>query len=373
MSMSRFQFELATPTDDADLRRILTSTPMPGRIAVSLRREPNWFAAAVVDGYFRQVVACRNLDTGRVVGFGSRSIRRLYVNGRLADVGYLSSLRLLPEYRNLGLIARGYGFFRRLHEDGRAPFYLTTIAEGNNTAIKLLTSGRARLPAYHFAGRYHTIALTLARRTFRHDNPAGVTLRAASADDLPAILEFLTTEGPRRQFFPHFELNDFLCAEGALRGLELEGIMVARRGDRLVGLLAEWDQHTYRQSLVDGYSGWVGRLRPFYNGWQRLRGLSGLPPPGQPLRCLTIAFPLVVDNDLELFAALIGELCRRHAGGSWSHLLVGLHETDPLRSVAQRFAAKSYTTLLYLVGWQDSDAARAALDQRPVYLELGSL
>jgi hypothetical protein len=373
MSMSRFQFELATPNDDADLRRILASTPMPGRIAVSLRREPNWFAAAVVDGYFRQVVTCRNLDTGLVVGFGCRSIRRLYVNGHLADVGYLSSLRLLSEFRKLGLIARGYAFFRRLHEDGRAPFYLTTIAEGNNTAIKLLTSGRAQLPAYRFTGRYHTIALTLSRRRFKHDNPAGVKLSAACDDDLPAILELLATEGPRRQFFPHYELNDFLCAEGKLRGLQLESVIIARRGGRLLGLLAGWDQHAYRQSTVDGYSGWVGRLRPLYNGWQRLRGLSGLPPPGQPLRCLTAAIPLVVDNDPQLFAALIGELRRRHASGSWSHLLIGLHETDPLLPVAQRFAARSYTTFLYLVGWQDSDAARAALDQRPVYLELGTL
>jgi hypothetical protein len=371
--MSRFQFELATPSDDADLRGILAATPMPGRIAVSLRREPNWFAAAVVDGDFRQVVICRNLDTGRVVGFGCRSIRRLYVNGHLADVGYLSSLRLLPEFRNLGLIARGYAFFRRLHEDGRVPFYLTTIAEGNSTAINLLTSSRAQLPAYHLAGRYHTIALTLGRRAFRHDSPAGVKLNAACADDLPAILELLATEGPRRQFFPHYELNDFLSAEGKLRALRLESVIVARRGGRLLGLVTGWDQQTYRQSIVDGYSGWVGRLRPLYNGWQSLRGLSGLPPPGQPLRCLTAAFPLVVDNDPVLFAALIGELCRRHAGGSWSHLLIGLHETDPLMSVAQRFAARSYTTFLYLVGWQDSDAARAAVDQRPVYLELGTL
>jgi hypothetical protein len=371
--MTRFQFELATPSDDADLRSILASTPMPGRIAVSLRREPNWFAAAVVDGDFRQVVACRNLDTGRVVGFSCRSIRRLYVNGRLAEVGYLSSLRLLPEFRNLGLIARGYAFFRGLHEDRRVPFYLTTIAEGNNSTINLLTSGRAQLPAYHFAGRFHTIALNLGRRALRHDSPAGVKLSAACADDLPAILKLLATEGPRRQFFPHYELNDFLRADGKLRGLQLESVIVARRGGRLLGLLAGWDQHAYRQNMVDGYSGWVGRLRPLYNGWQRLRGLSGLPPPGQPLRCLTAAFPQVVDNDPELFAALIGELGRRHAGGTCSHLLIGLHETDPLLSVAQRFAARSYTTFLYLVGWQDSDAARAALDRRPVYLELGTL
>jgi hypothetical protein len=120
--------------------------------------------AAVVDGFSRQVVACRDQNTGRIFGFGCRSLRELYVNGQPTVVGYLSSLRVLPEYRNRGLVARGYAFFRRLHADGRTPFYLTTIAEGNETALQILTSGRAGLPMYHAAGRYHTIAIALPRR-----------------------------------------------------------------------------------------------------------------------------------------------------------------------------------------------------------------
>src|SRR5690348_8142448 len=135
--MSAYRFELATPDDDADLRRVLAATPMEGRIAIAFRREPSWFAAAVVDGRFRQVVACRDRETGRIIGFGSRSIREVYLNGRPASVGYLSGLRVLPEHRNLGLVARGYAALRALHADGRVPFYLTTIAAGNETALKI--------------------------------------------------------------------------------------------------------------------------------------------------------------------------------------------------------------------------------------------
>ncbi len=178
--MSRFQFELAAPADDAELRQILAATPMPGRIAVSFRREPSWFAAAVVDGYFRQVVVCRDLDTGRLIGFGCRSVRRLNVNGLPADVGYLSGLRVLPEYRNMGLVARGYAFFRRLHQDCRTAFYLTTIAEGNDTANSVLTSRRAGLPAYHLAGRYHTIAVTLPRHPPPPAIEQGIMLRSGN-------------------------------------------------------------------------------------------------------------------------------------------------------------------------------------------------
>src|SRR5262249_41757376 len=126
---------LATREDDAELRAILAATPMPGRIAVSFRREPGFFDAAVVDGPFHQVVASQDKNTGRIIGFGCRSVRDRYVNGRPMPVGYLSGLRALPEYRGLGLLARGYAFFRELHRDGKAPVYLTTIAEDNEVAL----------------------------------------------------------------------------------------------------------------------------------------------------------------------------------------------------------------------------------------------
>jgi hypothetical protein len=371
--MTRFRFELATPADDADLRHILAATPMPGRVAVGFRREPSWFAAAIVDGYFRQVVACRDLDTGRLIGFGCRSIRRVYLNGQVADIGYLSSLRVLPAYRNIGLVARGYAFFRKLHPDGRVPFYLTTIAEGNETALKILTSGRAGLPTYHPAGRYYTFALPMPRRPPRVALPAGASLRPATAGDLPAILDLLATEGPSRQFFPRYEAEDLLSAEGRLRDLTLDRLILAERSGRLLGVVAAWDQHAYRQSVIEGYSGWLKWVRPLYNTFQHLRGAPGLPAPGQPLRYLTAAFPLIAGDDAGVFAALLAELRRRCSGGPWSRLLLGLHERDPLLGIVRRRAAACYTTHLYLVCWPDGDVQRAALDGRPPYLELGSL
>src|SRR5688572_17574929 len=129
--MSRYRFELAGPAADADLRHILHATAMPGSMVLSFGREPSFFAAPGVEGFSRQIVACRDMTTGRLIGFGCRSLRRQYVNGTPATVGYLSSLRVLPEHRNQGLIARGYRFFRELHGDGLTPLYLTTIAEGN--------------------------------------------------------------------------------------------------------------------------------------------------------------------------------------------------------------------------------------------------
>src|SRR5262245_12807104 len=216
--MPPYRFDLATPADDGDLRRVLAETPMPGWVSVAFRREPSYFAAAVVDGRFRQVGVARDCADGRVVGLGSRSVAPRYVNGRPEPVGYLSGLRLLEAHRNRGLAARGYTYFKKLHEDGRARLYLTTIAEDNLAARALLTSRRAGLPPYHPAGRFLTAAIPLTRRAAPRP-PAGVEVRPAESEDLPEVLSFLREAGPARQFFPCYEAGDFFTPGGCFRDL----------------------------------------------------------------------------------------------------------------------------------------------------------
>jgi hypothetical protein len=381
--MSQYRFDLATPADDADLRRVLAQTPMPGPFAVSFRREPSYFAAAGVDGRFRQVVAARDCTADRVVGFGSRTISERFINGRPESIGYLGGLRLLAAHRNRGLVARGFAYFRRLHADGRARLYLTTIAERNEPALRILTSGRAGLPTYHFAGCYHTATLPLrakrgrgpfsGRTRKRSPSPFCTQVRAARIDDVPEILAFLTAVGPRRQFFPCYRAEDFFGAEGALRDLEPADLLLAFRAGQLVGTLAAWDQHSFRQTVVDGYPAYLGWTRVLYNGWARWTGRPRLPPPGSALRYLTAALPVVADDDADVFAALLDALLVRGAEKAGEYVLLGLHEADPLLRVVRNYRAVWYTTQLYLVCWEDGEQLRASLDSRPPYLELGSL
>ena len=49
----------------------------------------------------------------QIVGIGSRSVGRRYVNGQRADIGYLSGLRILAEHRCKGLLARGFAYLRQ--------------------------------------------------------------------------------------------------------------------------------------------------------------------------------------------------------------------------------------------------------------------
>lgn len=370
--MRRYRFELAGPADDADLRHILAATPMAGSVRVSFRREPSYFAGARVDGRFRQVVAARDLGSGRLVSLGCRSLMPRWVNGEPESVGYLSSLRVLSEHRNRGVVARGYAFLRRLHRDGRARLYLTTIAEDNRTGRELLTSGRASLPRYHDAGRYYTLALPVADKLRCRSIASGIEVRPARWTDIGTLVKWLQTEGPPRQFFPLYETKDFGTETGIFKDLRPEQILLAWRDGELAGVLAGWDQTGFRQTVVDGYGWGMNVVRLLSRVVPRGLGVPDLPRPGEPLRHLTAALPVVRGHDPCVFTALV-EALRQRAAGGYRYVLLGLHEADPLFVVASRWWARFYMTRLYLACWDDGDPLRKALDGRPPYLELGCL
>src|SRR5262249_44181575 len=156
---------------------------------------------------------------------------------------------------------------------------------------------------------YHTAAFTVPGRS-RMSTPSSFTLDLARPEDAGDITAFLRREGPRRQFFPCDPSTDQFASD----------ILIARRRGHIVGTLAAWDQHAFKQTIVEGYTGCLRFLRP----------LLGLPRPGLPLRYHFAAIPVVEGDDLEVFTALIEAQRARLASGPSRHLLLGLHERDPL-------------------------------------------
>jgi len=373
--MSRFQFRLATPADDNDLRRVLSSTPMNGRVRIAFAREPSYFDAAAVDGKQVQVGICCDTSTGRVAGMGSRGISTRYVNGQPLPIGYLSGLRILPEYRRRGqLLPRGYRFLKDLHADGATELYLTTIADDNEAAIKLLTSERAGLPRYQSWGRYHTLAVSgNVRPKMKLPNANDVHCRPAERSDRDAILQFLQRHGPSRQFFPAYEFDDLFAETGLLRGLHPEDISLAFRGDELIGTMGAWDQRSFKQTLINGYEGWLQIARQLYNVYAALSGHLYLPQPGTSLNSAVVAIPVVQNDDPFIFQLLLQSQLKNLRQKQIRFLLIGMHQDDPLLPIAREYARTEFVTRLYMVHWQHEPLNIDKIKSRVPYLELGAL
>jgi len=361
--------QLADRQHEEQLRGLSRDWPMPGWVRLAFGRQPDFFQGVNVQGKFNQVLIA--IDQTRVVGMGSRSIKPVLVNGEKMDWGYLGGLRLRPEVRRTGLLARGYAALKKLHEERPVPAYLTTVIEDNIEARKLLTSGRAGLPHYLDRGRYITHAINLNRRRRKFASP--FEIRRGDGVGLESILRFLGDAGRRRQFFPALETADF--SSEYLRGLRPIDFHVAvGKGDEIVGAAAVWDQSAFKQNIVRNYRTPIRIFRPFLSGALRLAGFRPLPALGQSLNSLYVAFACARDDDPEIMRAILEHIHAEHQNGSKHFLLWGLHERDPLRAAAAHFMTFRYTSRFYLVCWDDGLKFVEGLDPARIpHLELATL
>ncbi|MDT8389974.1 MAG: hypothetical protein RRC34_05635 [Lentisphaeria bacterium] len=361
---------LATDQDDPALRTLARSMPMPGWVRLVYEREPSFFADSAASGGQTQIIVTES--AGKLTGVGARGLRDVWIDGGCQAMGYLHSLRVVPEARRGTTLARGYHFLRKLHDDGRTCAYLTTILESNIAARELLTGGRAGLPVYHDFGRFDTSALVVpgkrkAARLVAEENWL--------TPDPHRILEFLRLRGPVRQFFP--VLPSFPPARELWPGLPWKSFrMLAGKNGVIRGVAGRWNRSATRQIRVAGYAPWLRRLRGIVNPLLKLAGYPALVPPGGRLRLDYAALLCLRDaEDVDGAGTLLRGLLADAAAAGIPFLAVGFHERDPLRRATRGLRGLSYPGRLYVAAYEDGaelvEQLRAS--RRIPYLELGTL
>ena len=346
---------------------------MEGAIAVSFRREPSYFAGCSVQGDKTQVVKCIDQQTGALAGLGSRSTAPAYVDGVARTIGYLADLRVAPVYRRGTLLARGYRYFRGLHDADPVPFYTTMIYEGNAPALATLAGsqgGRAGLPQYRDWGRFLTPALHLDFRV-KPAPLAGVTVARGSPERLAEIVRFLNQWQCRKQFAPLYREADF--PHGRFRGLRAGDFYLAMRHGRIVGTLAVWDQAAWRQTHVERYTTGLALLRPAYNALAGLSPLKPLPAPGAPIPGVYLACLATEEDDVPVFRCLLHAVHDALRRGPWHFAIAGLHECDTRAAVLTQMRHIAAAGRLFAVHFDDQPLAIETPAQRVPYLEAGCL
>jgi len=367
-----FRIELATAGDDADLCTLFREVGMDdsGPYRLGFARDPSFFTGLEVEGGFAQTCVCRVAGEQEVAASFSRTTRPLMVNGAAQEIGYLGGLRIRPRHRQGTLLARGFRKLRQLHEDGRCPYYLSAILEGNQEAIAVLTSARAGLPRYHDIGRYVCSSIVTRRR---RQSRTSASVERGCAANLDEIVDCLQRNGPRRQFTPCWRREDFEPGTPLTRGFAVSDFYALRRDGRVVAALGAWDQSAYKRTTVEGYSPAMRVARLLWNGLATWWGYTRLPAVGEALGICCVSFVAVDDDDPGSFRALLEAVAADRAEAGDLLCVVGLHERDPLLPVAARMSQFKYSSRLYTVCWEDGESARAQLDGRVPFLEVALL
>ena len=370
--MSALKFELATQADDTDLRRLLRENSIPGSISLSFEREPCYFDASVVECAFHQTIVARESDSGNVIAFGNRSVRPLFVNGQVQDIGYMSQLRVNPIYGKGLYLARGLagGFkkYHELHQDGRAPFYLMSVIEDNLPARRLLTSGLSEYPRAREYARMFTYAVYPVRR--KHDLSLPTSMQIIRGDENYAsdIVDCLNRNNARKQFAPHWT-----CDSLFLSNLSPSDFFLMLDNDRVVGCLACWDQSAFKQTVVRGYSGSLKRWRKAINLFSRFGGVPYLPEPNTPLRYSYASHVAIDNDDPTIFNGLLRVIYNHNLEQKYSYFMIGMAELNPFRKIVEAYRPLTYISQIYLVDWDDDADLLANIDHRVPGLEIAVL
>jgi hypothetical protein len=368
---------LATPADDAHIRGLLRREPVPGRIAISYEREPEFSRGCDATGENATVLVARDLDTGIMAGVACRSEREVYVNGTPVRLGYFGQLRIDRRYRGRWLVSRGFLMLRQLHDRDPLPGYLAAVTVDNQEAEAILVrSGRKRFPAFHPVASYCTLALPVRRPTnlvaSRRVASRVSSVASATVGDIPEIVCFLQTTGPRRQFFPVWSEARLISLTTRL-GLRIEDVQIARRSGRIAGLIGLWDQSAYKQDVVRSYSGWMRLAPPLYNAVAPWIGRPRLPKTGERIRSGYAVFTCIEQDSPSVFGDLLSATLHRAAARGLDYVLMGLDERDPLFRTARERPHIPYRSRLFLAEWPEGGHLHAQLDHRPTCVEIATL
>jgi len=376
-------FRVATSDDDAALRLLLRDNPMAGEVSLSREREPSYFAAAEIEGDEHQTIVSE--ENGRIICIGSVSTRLRYVNGRPMRVGYLGGLRLDARCRNrVSILRGGFDLFRRLHEAGGPPIYLTSIVADNAPARRLLERGLPGMPTYRHVGDFVTLVVR-RRRNGEFSKPTssvrrrlrdlGLRLEYGTDAALPQVADLLNRCAAEYQFAPAWSADD-LRSTRHCPGLAAGDFRIARAADgAAVACAALWDQRAVKQTVVRGYSPRLGRLRPLVNLVAMLRRRPRLPPVGRPIRLGFVSHVAADAGRAELVELLVNLLHGHAHTRGIDYLTLGFDALDPrLPRLRKRFRPREYHSRLYAVHWDEHGQALArGLDERLLAPEVALL
>ncbi|MCD6426180.1 MAG: hypothetical protein J7L35_11855, partial [Anaerolineales bacterium] len=316
---TRFKIHWATPDDEPEIRALVGTVPMPGGVSLIFAREPDYFLGATIMGDSCDVLLVRQRSDGQLAGIACRAERRVYINGQESAVGYIGQIRVSESFRGNWLLHRGAKWFKDFSPPGL--LYTGVIASENPRARELLVG--ARMPGgLQFARKWGLTTCAILLRPRRVPRTPGVEIQPGSFETLGEITAYLRLKGPRRQFFPAYTHKDFV--EGIkLRGLKPEDIMVARKGNTIVGIMAVWDQAAYKQDIIDVYGPELRLLRPLYNLAARLIRAQPLTPPGQVIPLAFASCICVTEDDQSVMRALLSACLHNAYTRGKAFLMVG--------------------------------------------------
>ena len=354
MSESKYQ---ATPADGKEILRILESSAAKGSIELIYTRRPDAYESYMKDTKDARVFISRDGD--RAVGTCAELIREVYIGGEACRAAYICGLKKDAEYDG------GAGFDARFIKDlqqNDVDFYYCSVVAENTDARRMFEKSRRLLSMSSITGYKTYIVNPKAKiKTPKHS----LTFRRATESDTEKLLDFLNTEGRKKDMFPVVKsLDDFY-------NLHISDFYLLLDGKSIVATAALWNQTEYKQYIVKRY-GRVMKLARIFNPVLSALRYIKLPKENEPLDFPMLAFFLCKNDDTEVCRIFLNEI-KREIARDYGMFVIGLPDSHFGRPIMDKLPSISFKTELYEIKFPWSEQKYKEPDSKKVFWECGLL
>ena len=354
MSESKYQ---AAPADGKEILRILESSAAKGSIELIYTRRPDAYESYMKDTKYARVFISRDGD--RAIGTCAELIREVYIGGKACRSAYVCGLKKDAHYD--GGVGFGARFIKDLQQSDVDFYYCSVVAE-NTDARRMFEKSRRLLSMKPISG-YKTyiinpkVKIKVPKHTF--------TFRRATESDTSMLLNFLNTEGKRKDMFPVVNsLNDFY-------NLHIRDFYLLLDGENIIATAALWRQTEYKQYIVKRYGGAMKLARVFNPILSALRYIK-LPQENEPLDFPMLAFFLCKDDNTDNYRIFLNEI-KQEISKSYGMFVIGLPDSHYARPIIDKLPSVNFKTEIYEIKFPWSEQAYKTPDAKKAFFECGLL
>ena len=354
MSDSKY---IASPEDGKEILRILESSAAKGSIELIYTRRPDAYASYVKDSKDAQIFISR--DGERAIGTCAELIRDVYIGGEVCRAAYLCGLKKDAKYD--GGVGFGARFIKDLQRNDVDFYYCSVVAE-NSDARRMFEKSRRLLSMKSISGyKTYIINPKVRIKAPKHS----FTFRRATESDRSKLLDFLNSEGKKKDMFPIVEsIDDYY-------NLHITEFYMLLDGESIIATAALWKQNEYKQYVVKRYGGVMKLARAFNPLLSAFRYIR-LPKENEPLAFPMLAFFLCKDDNADNYRIFLNEI-KCEISKSYGMFVIGLPDGYFARPIMDKLPSISFKTEIYEIKFPWSEQEYKIPDSQKSFFECGML
>lgn len=347
----------ARKEDGVAIARLLESPVDAGLIQAIYTRRPDAYESYVKEFGESRVFVFRN--DSRIVGTCSQIIRDVYVDGHVKRSAYICGLKKDAEYD--GVLSAGLSFFRSFTRPDIDFYYCAVVSNNTDTMAKF--AKKRRFMSVKYITTYDTYFINPKARTKEKQN--SFTFRQASEKDTAAILDFLNTEGRKKDLFPVIQsLDDFY-------NLHIEDFYILEDDHEIIACAALWNTTSYKQLTITKFKG-IMKLSRLLNPVLSLLAFPTLKKENEPYDYPILSFFLSKDDNKD-YAEIFFHRIKEEVKKKYQLFAVGITKNHPIASVVRKLPKIGGESTIYEVVFSSRKKEPISFDTEHIATEFALL